>query len=397
MFKDQDQFTNSLFGSYAYDPIIRRNQDHFLVKINKLINWSFVEDEVAGYYSNQGQKAIHPLRMFKLLIIQNLHGLSDRDTMSNTDCNIIFRYFVGLGLTEDVPHWTELGKFKERIGADAFERLFYRVLKEAERLGIEISNKRNADSTDVAANVDLQRCVKKLGKFKERIGVDAFERLFYRVLKEAERLGIEISDKRNADSTDVAANVDLQRCVKNKRDKNDKTYVDRNTTDQDAKFGRKESNGKGWYGYKSHANDDVETGLVTAVITTGANKTDESQLIELVDKERRYRGEGAIRKQGGDKGYVGHAKDLEARNILDYTIPRDNMKTAKAKKDGNKHFIHLKKLRYKVEQKFAEAKRRHGLGKTRFRGKWKVHLNCLIVYLTINLKRIIKLLIPKIA
>ncbi|OGY54445.1 MAG: hypothetical protein A3B15_00775 [Candidatus Buchananbacteria bacterium RIFCSPLOWO2_01_FULL_45_31] len=343
MFKDQDQFTNSLFGSYAYDPIIRRNQDHFLVKINKLINWSFVEDEVAGYYSNQGQKAIHPLRMFKLLIIQNLHGLSDRDTMSNTDCNIIFRYFVGLGLTEDVPHWTELGKFKERIG------------------------------------------------------VDAFERLFYRVLKEAERLGIEISDKRNADSTDVAANVDLQRCVKNKRDKNDKTYVDRNTTDQDAKFGRKESNGKGWYGYKSHANDDVETGLVTAVITTGANKTDESQLIELVDKERRYRGEGAIRKQGGDKGYVGHAKDLEARNILDYTIPRDNMKTAKAKKDGNKHFIHLKKLRYKVEQKFAEAKRRHGLGKTRFRGKWKVHLNCLIVYLTINLKRIIKLLIPKIA
>jgi len=343
MFKAQDQFTNSLFGSYAYDPIIKRNQDHFLVKINKLIDWSFVEDEVAGYYSNQGQKAIHPLRMFKLLIIQNLHGLSDRDTMSNTDCNIIFRYFVGLGLAEDVPHWTELGKFKERIGADAFERLFYQVLKEAERLGIEISNKRNADSTDVAANVDLQKC------------------------------------------------------VKNKRDKNDKTYVDRNTTDQDAKFGRKESNGKGWYGYKSHANDDVETGLVTAVITTGANKTDESQLIELVDKERRYRGEDAIRKQGGDKGYVGHAKDLEARNILDYTIPRDNMKTAKAKKDRNKHFIHLKRLRYKVEQKFAEAKRRHGLGKTRFRGKWRVHLNCLITYLTINLKRIIKLLIPKIA
>lgn len=343
MFKDQDQFTNSMFGSYAYDPIIKRNQDHLLVKMNKLIDWSFVENEVAGYYSNRGQKAIHPLRMFKLLIIQSLNSLSDRDTMSNTDCNIIFRYFTGLGLTEDVPHWTELGKFKERIGADAFERLFYRVLKEAERLGIEISNKRNVDSTDIAANVDLQRC------------------------------------------------------VKNKRDKDDKTYVDRNTTDQDAKFGRKESNGKGWYGYKSHTNDDAETELITAVITTGANKTDESQLIELVDKERKYRGENAIRKQGGDKGYVGHAKDLEARNILDYTIPRDNMKTIKDKKDKNKHFLHLKKLRYRVEQKFAEAKKRHGLGKTRFRGKWKVHLNCLIAYLTINLKRIIKLLIPKIA
>ena len=342
MFKEQNQFTNSMFGSYAYDPIINRNQNHLLVRMNKLINWSFVEDEVVGCYSNQGQKVIHPLRMFKLLIIQNLHNLSDRDTVSNTDCNIIFRYFVGLGMTENVPHWTELGKFKERIGVDAFERLFYSVLKEAEKLGIKISNKRNADSTDIQANVDLQRC------------------------------------------------------AKDKRDKNDKTYVDRHTTDQDAKFGKKESNSKGWYGYKSHTNDDAETELITAVITTGANETDESQLVKLVDKEREYRGEDTIRKQGGDKGYVGHTDDLRARNILDYTIPRDNMKTTKAKKDKNKHYLHLKKLRYKVEQKFAEAKRKHGLGKTRFRGRWKVHLDCLITYLAINLKRIVKLLIPKI-
>lgn len=343
MFKDQNQFTNSMFGSYSYDPIIARNQDHLLVKMNQLIDWSFVEDEVADYYSDKGQRAIHPLRMFKLLVVQNLCNLSDRDTMSNTDCNIIFRYFVGLGMNEDVPHWTELGKFRERIGVEAFERLFYRILEEAEKSGIKISNKRNADSTDVMANVDLQRC------------------------------------------------------AKDKRDKDDKTYVDRNTTDRDAKFGKKESNGKGWYGYKSHTNDDAETELITAVVTTGANQTDESQLVELVDKERQYRGEHSIRKQGGDKGYVGHSDDLKERDILDYTIPRDNMKTVKAKKDKNKHYIHLKKLRYKVEQKFAEAKKKHGLGKARFRGKWKVHLDCLITYLTINLKKIVKLLILKMA
>lgn len=343
MFKPQDQFTNSMFGSYAYDPIIERNQRHILVKMDKLIDWSFVENEVADCYSVKGQNAIHPVRMFKLLIIQSLYDLSEREVMANTDCNIIYRYFVGLGLTEDVPHWTELGKFKERIGADAFERLFYRVLDEAERLGIKISNKRNADATDIQANVNLKKC------------------------------------------------------AKDKRDNNDKTYIDRNTTDKDAKFGRKESNGKGWYGYKSHTNGDAETELVTAVITTEANKTDESQLVPLIDKERDYRGEDAIRKQGGDKGYVGHTDDLEKRNILDYVIPRDNMKTAKRKKDKNKHFAHLKKLRYKVEQKFAEVKNRHGLGKARHRGKWRVHIHSLIIYLTVNLKRIVNLLIPKTA
>jgi len=342
MFKAQDQFTNSMFGSYAYDPIIKRNQGHLLIKMDKLIDWSFVEEEVADRYFHRGQNAIHPLRMFKLLIIQNFYNLSEREVMVGTDCNIIYRYFVGLGLTEDVPHWTELGKFKERIGTEAVERLFYRILDEAERLGIKIS------------------------------------------------------DKRNADATDIEADVDLKKCAKDKRDENDKTYIDRNTSDPDAKFGKKESNGKGWYGYKSHANDDADSELVTAVITTEANKTDESQLIPLVDKERNYRGEDVIRKQGGDKGYVGHADELTERNILDYVIPRDNMKKDKEKKNKNKHYLHLKKLRYKVEQKNAEGKR-HGLGKARHRGRWRVHLRSLLIYLTINLKRIVNLLIPKIA
>lgn len=342
MFKTQSQFTNSMFGSYAYDPIINRNQDHILVKMNKLIDWSFVEDEVADCYSAKGQKAIHPVRMFKLLIVQNLFNLSDRDTMSNTDCNIVYRYFVGLGMAEDVPHWTELGKFKERIGIDTFERLFYCILEEAERLGIEISNKRNADATDVKANVDLKKC------------------------------------------------------VKDKQGKKDHSWIDRNTTDKDAGFGHKEKN-KSWYGYKSHTNQEVENELVTAVITTDASKTDESQLVPLIDKEREMRGEKAIRKQGGDKGFVGHTQELADRNILDYVIPRDNMKKDRAKKDKNKHYLHLKKLRYRVEQKFAEAKNKHGLRKARFRGKWKVHLQCLITYLVMNLKRIVNILIPKIA
>lgn len=340
MFKTQSQFTNSMFGSYAYDPIINRNQDHILVKMDRLIDWSFVEDEVADFYSEKGQKAIHPLRMFKLLIIQSFFNLSDRDTMANTDCNIIYRYFVGLGMAEDVPHWTELGKFKERIGVDAFERLFYRVLKEAERLGIKISNKRNADATDIKANVDLKRC------------------------------------------------------GKDKQGKDDQSWINRNTTDKEAGFGHKEKN-KSWYGYKSHTNQEVENELVTAVITTDASATDESQFVPLIDKERQMRGEDAIRKQGGDKGFVGHTKELNDREILDYVIPRDNMKV-KQKKDKNKHYLHLKKLRYKVEQKFAEAKNKHGLRKARFRGRWKVHLQCLIAYLVMNLKRIVNILMPKI-
>ena len=342
MFKEQSQFTNSMFGAYSYNPIIQRNQEHLLVKMDKLIDWSFVEEEVADYYSTKGQRAIHPVRIFKLLITQALYNLSEREVCEQADCNIIFRYFIGLGLNDDIPHWTDLGKFKERIGVESFERLFYRVLDEAERLGIKISAKRTADSTDVKANVDLKKC------------------------------------------------------AQDKQDKDDHAWIDRNTTDKDADLGHK-SKDKSWYGYKSHTNQDAKTNVVTSVITTKASETDESKLIPLIDKEREARGEEAIRQQGGDKGFIGHTAEMEERKILDYIIPRNNMKKDRAKKEKNRHYIHLRKLRYKVEQKFAEAKNQHGLGKAKYRGIWKVHLGCLITYLAINLKRIVNLLCFKTA
>lgn len=342
MFKTQQGFTNSMFGSYAYEPIIQRNKDHLLVKMNKLIDWSFIEEEVLDCYSERGQNAIHPERIFKILIVQNLYNLSEREVCVNVDCNIIYRYFVGLGINEEVPHWTDLGKFKERIG------------------------------------------------------IEAFERLFYRVLEEAEKLGIEISDHRNADATNQKANVDISRCAKDKQDKDDHKWIDRNTTDPEASFGHKKT-GKSWYGYKSHTNQDTENELVTAVITTSAEKTDESELIPLIDKERDFRGEDAIRQQGGDKGFVGHSHELRERDILDYVIPRDNMKSEREKKKKNNHYLHLKKQRHRVERKFAEGKKQHGLGKARYWGRWKVHAQNLLIYLIMNLKRIVNILIPQTA
>lgn len=342
MFKTQEGFTNSLFGSYAYDPVIARHEDHLLVRMQKLINWSFVEPEVRDRYASIGQHAYHPVIIFKLLVLQHLYDLSERDVCEQADLNIVYRYFIGVGLSDAIPHWTELGRFKERIGTDAFERLFYRVLEEAERLGIEISRKRNADATDVRANVDLARC------------------------------------------------------AKDKQDDNDRTWISRNTTDSDAGFGRKNSipGGKSWYGYKSHTNNDVETELVTAVETTDAAVSDTSMLVTLVDKERAARGEDAIRKQGGDKGYVGNTDDLAERDILDYTIPRDNMVAEREQKRRNTQYLYVKYRRYKLEQKYAEGKRWHHLGKARYRGRWKVHLQGLLTYLVMNLKRIATLLLP---
>lgn len=340
MFKSNTGFSNSLFGAYAYEPIIARNEDHILVRLNKLIDWSFVEDEVADCYSSDGRSALHPAMVLKFLVMQKLFNLSEREVMADTDCNIINRYFVGLGLTEDVPHWTDLGKFKERIGTERLENLFYRVLDEAERLGIEIGKKRIADATDIKANVDTARCVK---------------------------------DKQNDDDHD---------------------FINRNTSDKDARFGSKGKGKRSWYGYKSSTNMDADTDLVTAIETTSASIPDGKALSTLVDKEQEHRGEDAIVAQGGDKGYVGNREALTERGVRDYIIPRDNMKTEKLRKDRNPWYLQLKHQRYKIERKQSEAKNRHGIGNARHRGLIKVHWQGLLTYIAINLKRIANILLP---
>lgn len=340
MFKSNQGFTNSLFGAYAYEPIIARNEDHILVRLNKLIDWSFVEEEVTDCYSDEGRSALPPVMVFKLLIIQKLFDLSEREVMAATDEGIIKRWFVGLGMTEDIPHWTDLGKFKERIGTDRLENLFYRIIDEAERLGISIGKKRIVDATDVKANVDTARC------------------------------------------------------VKDKTDEDDHGFIDRNTSDTDARFGSKGKGKRSWYGYKSSTNLDADTDLVTAVITTDASMPDGAALPTLVDTEQEHRGEDAIAAQSGDKGYVGNKAALTERGIRDYTIPRDNMKEEKRRKDRNPWYLQLKHQRYKIERKQSEAKNRHGIGKARYRGLEKVHWQGLLTYIAINLKRIANILLP---
>lgn len=340
MFKSSQDFTNSLFGAYAYDPIIERHSDHILVRLNRLIDWSFVEEEVADCYSSEGRSALHPAMVLKFLVIQKLYDLSEREVMANTDESIIKRWFVGLGLTEDVPHWTDLGKFKERIGTDRLENLFYRALDEAERLGIVIGKKRIVDATDVNADVDLTRC------------------------------------------------------AEGKRDEHDREFVDRNTSDTDARFGTKGKGKRSWYGYKSSTNMDDDADLVMAVETTDASVPDGHVLPALLDKEQEHRGEDAIDAQTGDKGYVGNREALQERGVKDYTIPRDNMKAEKARKDRNPWYRQLKKHRWKIERKQSEAKNRHGLGDARYRGREKVHWQGLLTYMAINLKRIANIPVP---
>lgn len=338
MFQSPQSFQSSIFGSFAYRTILERHHDHLLMRMNRIIDFSFITPLVEDCYSPLGRKAYDPVCMLKLLILQTLYDLSERDVVEQADTNLLFRAFLERSLDDDIPHWTLLGKFRERLGEERFSGMFNQIVVLAQEQGLLDEKLRIIDSSAVVAHVDVAR-----------------------------HLG-----------------------TADREDDKDSDRLDRRSPDPDARTGHKTMHKK-WYGYKVHASIDPSSDIVTAVETTSANVADVDMLIPLVDKERALfpAQPRPIRQVTADKAYVGRTIELYQRHILDYTIPRVNMQ-----QKMSTWFCSARRQRPKIERIFAEGKTNHHLGRSRYWTRWKNHIQALLVFLTINLKRITNTLSP---
>jgi transposase len=344
MFKDNGSFNNSFFGGFAFESIIERHENHLLVLINKYVSFKGLNELLTDCYSEIGRKAYRPETMIRLLLIQFLYDLSDRETIERTDTDLICHWFAGFSLTDELPHFTRLNEFKDRLGQDRFEQIFNLLVKACRKAGIVSDELRIIDTTDQAAKVN----VKKL------------KRLF-------------------------------------KKDEDDHDYVDRNSLDKDADFGRKASNGKRWYGFKAATLVEPDTQIITSIETVSANTPDSDMVRPLIEKEETEVGSD-IEDLGGDKGFL--SDDTRAvckeREINDYIIPKDNAKKHLEGKDSIGFHI-AKNKRTAVERTYADPKRKQGLGECRYLGLKKTSIQNLVIYTAYNLKRIVRFIEIQIA
>lgn len=337
MFKNNRSFTTSFFGDFAYESVIRRHKDHLLVLIREHVSFEGLNELVDNCYSKDGRYAYQPEMMLKILLVQFLYDLSDREVIEKIDTDVIFRWFVGLSLADEIPHFTRLNTFKERLGQKRFEQIFNLLVQSCRQHGIISDELRIIDTTDQKAKVNLTK-LKKLFK----------------------------------------------------KDDHDKTYVDRHSQDKDASFGRKSFGKKGWYGYKAATLVEPKTQIVTGLETIPANIPDQDMTRPLVEKEEGNVG-SRIEDLGGDKGFLG--KDTRAvlreREINDYIIPRKNSKNYLEGKDTVGFYI-ARHQRSAVERVYADTKRKQCLGKCRYLGLAKTAIQNLLIFFSYNLKRIAK-------
>lgn len=143
-------------------------ENHLLRKIEAAIDWNFIYELVKDKYcADNGRPSISPVTLIKIPVIQYLYGIrSMRQTIKEIEVNVAYRWFLGLGFSDKVPHFTTFGKnytrrFKD---TDIFEQIFGRILEECIKHNLVDPKEVFIDATHVKACANRKKSISKAVK-----------------------------------------------------------------------------------------------------------------------------------------------------------------------------------------------------------------------------------------
>jgi len=127
-------------GIFSYVGLEERiPQDHPRRGLRRMCDEALRELDLhfQALYARRGRPSIAPEQLVRALLLMILYSIrSERLLMKQLDYNLLFRWFVGLGMDEAVWDATVFTKNRERLMQGAVtERLFEAVREQAEGAG----------------------------------------------------------------------------------------------------------------------------------------------------------------------------------------------------------------------------------------------------------------------
>jgi len=143
-------------------------KDHPLRPIRKMVDEILVglSPQFEKLYSKTGRPSIAPEKLLRALLLQILYSVrSERLLMEELDYNLLFRWFVGLTMDDDVWDSTTFTKNRERlIEGDIAEAFFEQVLEQARGYGLLSDEHFTVDGTLIEAAAGLKSFKRKGGR-----------------------------------------------------------------------------------------------------------------------------------------------------------------------------------------------------------------------------------------
>jgi len=111
------------FDHYVYGRHLPR--DHELIPIHEEVDFSFVKAETRDLYEEgRGRPSGPPEVLFRMLFLEFYRHLSDVQVAEQWVYNLLYRWFVGLGVGEATPEDTTLVVIRRRLGQERIEKFF---------------------------------------------------------------------------------------------------------------------------------------------------------------------------------------------------------------------------------------------------------------------------------
>jgi len=304
MYSQKDN-QGSFFDEYVY-PLVP--QDHILLKVSRLVDFSFVEEETKDLYSQDFGRPAYPAEvLFRMLFLEYYYNLSDVEVSKQCQYNLLYRYFVGLKLDSPTPDDTSLVVFRRRLGPERFERLFDQIVTQAREKGLLKEKLKVVDASKLIADVAIPNTVnlirggrRKILKQLHRINPRRAKRLSRRYGSK-ERLFGKPTEEDLAQELQITKEflAEVKRRYGKKQILSEEiqalegiiegSKVDRivSFADLDARFGKTSLKEKGGFcGYKAHIAED-ESEIITSVDLIKGNQSEGVQLKGLLEKEGR--------------------------------------------------------------------------------------------------------------
>jgi transposase len=319
-------------------------QDHPIRALKRLVDEPLarLSRDFDRLYSKTGRPSIPPEQLLRALLLQIFFSVrSERQLVEQLDYNMMFRWFVGLNLDDDIWDHSTFTKNRDRLlEGEIAERFFEEVLATAKRQGLVSQEHFTVDGTIIEAWASHKSFQPKGD-----------------------------SDENDSDnppkSSGGGKNPDVD--YKGQKRKND---THESKTDPDARLCRKSQRTGAQLGYMGHALMENRNGLVVDLrVTHAVGKAEQAAAASMASA---IKGKRRV-TLGGDKGYDSDdlLRELRDMGVTPHIAKNDHeRRTSSIDERTLRHdgYHVSQKKRKLVEQIFGWAKTVGGLRKLKHRG-----------------------------
>jgi len=283
-------------------------------------------------YSKVGRPSIAPERLLRALLIQVLYSIrSERMLVEQMDYNLLFRWFIGLSMDEEVWHPTTFTQNRDRLLEQEISRKFFdQVIAQARKKQLLSNEHFTVDGTFIEAWASQKSFKRKDDQEPPAPGAGGKN-------EKADFQG----EKRTND-----------------------THA--STTDPEARLMRKGGEGAKLV-HHGHALTENRNGLVVATEVTVATGTAETDVAPKLLERRGSTGPGTV---GGDKGYDQgpFVEIVRAAGLTPHVAQKVSRTAIDARTTRHPGYEVSQRRRKRIEEVFGWIKTVGCLKKTRHRG-----------------------------